>query len=285
MSLRINSEAPNFQAETTQGPISFHDWIGSGWAILFSHPKDFTPVCTTELGYMAGLKPEFDKRNTKILGLSVDPVDNHKRWSEDIEETQGHAVNYPLIGDPQLSVAKLYDMLPAEAGETSEGRTPADNATVRSVFIIVPDMKIKAMLTYPMSSGRNFDEVLRLLDSCQLTAKHQVATPVNWKHGDDVIIVPRSPTSRRSRNIPAAGRRRSPISGSCRSRADPAGDRLDGRGRRPCARLCFGSRAAMCWGTAGRGAPNSIGSKARISSFPATAAASSPGRSRKSGLV
>ncbi|MEA2781774.1 MAG: thioredoxin-dependent peroxiredoxin [Rhodospirillaceae bacterium] len=190
MSLRINSEAPNFTAETTQGPINFHDWIGNGWAILFSHPKDFTPVCTTELGYMARLKPEFDKRNTKILGLSVDPVDNHKRWSKDIEETQGYPVNYPMIGDPQLNVAKLYDMLPAEAGETSEGRTPADNATVRSVFIIGPDKKVKAMLTYPMSSGRNFDEVLRLLDSCQLTAKHQVATPVNWKQGDDVIIVP-----------------------------------------------------------------------------------------------
>ena len=190
MSLRINSEAPNFQAETTQGPISFHDWIGGGWAILFSHPKDFTPVCTTELGYMAGLKPEFDRRNTKILGLSVDPIDNHKRWSKDIEETQGHAVNYPMVCDPQLKVAKLYDMLPADAGETSEGRTPADNATVRSVFIIGPDKKIKAMLTYPMSSGRNFDEVLRLLDSCQLTAKHQVATPVNWKQGEDVIIVP-----------------------------------------------------------------------------------------------
>ena len=190
MSLRINAEAPNFTAETTQGQISFHDWIGNGWAILFSHPKDFTPVCTTELGYMARLKPEFDKRNTKILGLSVDPVDNHKRWSKDIEETQGHAVNYPMVGDPQLKVAKLYDMLPEGAGETSEGRTAADNATVRSVFIIGPDKKIKAMLTYPMSSGRNFDEVLRLLDSCQLPAKHQVATPVNWKHGEDVIIVP-----------------------------------------------------------------------------------------------
>ncbi|HYB11297.1 MAG TPA: peroxiredoxin [Alphaproteobacteria bacterium] len=190
MSLRINSEAPNFTTETTQGTINFHDWIGSGWAILFSHPKDFTPVCTTELGYMARLKPEFDKRNTKVLGLSVDPVDNHKRWSKDIEETQGHAVNYPLIGDPQLKIAKLYDMLPAESGETSEGRTAADNATVRSVFIIGPDKKVKAMLTYPMSSGRNFDEVLRLLDSCQLTAKHQVATPVNWKQGEDVIIVP-----------------------------------------------------------------------------------------------
>ena len=190
MSLRINAEAPNFTAETTQGPITFHDWIGNGWAILFSHPKDFTPVCTTELGYMARLAPEFAKRNTKVLGLSVDPVDNHKRWSKDIEETQGYAVNYPMIGDPQLKVAKLYDMLPEGAGETSEGRTAADNATVRSVFIIGPDNKIKAMLTYPMSSGRNFDEVLRLLDSCQLTAKHQVATPVNWKSGEDVIIVP-----------------------------------------------------------------------------------------------
>jgi thioredoxin-dependent peroxiredoxin len=190
MSLRINAEAPNFTAQTTQGPIDFHNWIGDGWAILFSHPKDFTPVCTTELGYMARLKPEFDKRNTKILGLSVDAVDNHSRWSKDIEETQGYPVTYPLIGDPQLKVAKLYDMLPAEAGDTSEGRTPADNATVRSVFLIGPDKKIKAMLTYPMSSGRNFDEVLRLLDSCQLTAKHQVATPVNWKLGEDVIIVP-----------------------------------------------------------------------------------------------
>jgi alkyl hydroperoxide reductase subunit AhpC len=190
MSLRINSEAPNFTADTTQGPINFHDFIGSGWAILFSHPKDFTPVCTTELGYMARLKPEFDKRNTKIIGLSVDPVDNHKRWSKDIEETQGYAVNYPMIGDPQLKVAKAYDMLPAEAGETSEGRTAVDNATVRSVFIIGPDKKVKAMFTYPMSSGRNFDEVLRLLDSCQLTAKHTVATPVNWKPGEDVIIPP-----------------------------------------------------------------------------------------------
>jgi thioredoxin-dependent peroxiredoxin len=190
MSLRINSEAPNFTAETTQGQINFHDWIGNGWAILFSHPKDFTPVCTTELGYMARLMPEFERRNTKILGLSVDPTDRHKQWSKDIEETQGYPVNYPMIGDPELKIAKLYDMLPEEAGNTSEGRTPADNATVRSVFIIGPDKKIKAMLTYPMSSGRNFDEVLRLLDSCQLTAKHQVATPVNWKQGDDVIIVP-----------------------------------------------------------------------------------------------
>ena len=190
MTLRINSEAPNFNAQTTQGAIDFHDWVGDGWAILFSHPKDFTPVCTTELGYMAGLQPEFAKRNCKILGLSVDPVGHHAEWSKDIEETQGHAVNYPLIGDPELKVAKLYDMLPAEAGDAAEGRTAADNATVRSVFIIGPDKTIKAMLTYPMSTGRNFDEVLRLLDSCQLTARHKVATPVNWRQGEDVIIVP-----------------------------------------------------------------------------------------------
>ena len=190
MTLRINAQAPNFTAETTQGRIDFHDWIGDGWAVLFSHPKDFTPVCTTELGYMAGLQPEFAKRNCKIIGLSVDPVDNHAAWSKDIEETQGHKVTYPLIGDPELNVAKLYDMLPAEAGDAAEGRTAADNATVRSVFVIGPDKGIKAMLTYPMSTGRNFDEVLRLLDSCQLTAKHKVATPVNWKQGEDVIIVP-----------------------------------------------------------------------------------------------
>ena len=188
MSLRINSEAPNFSAETTQGPINFHDWIGNGWAILFSHPKDFTPVCTTELGYMAGLKPEFDKRNTKIIGLSVDPVGNHSKWASDIQETQGHAVTYPLIGDPELKVATAYDMLPEGAGTTSEGRTAADNATVRSVFIVGPDKKIKATFTYPMSAGRNFDEVLRLLDAIQLNAKHNVATPVNWKPGGDVII-------------------------------------------------------------------------------------------------
>jgi alkyl hydroperoxide reductase subunit AhpC len=189
MTLRINSEAPDFSAETTQGSINFHQWIGDNWAILFSHPKDFTPVCTTELGYVAKLKPEFDKRQTKVIGLSVDPVNQHGAWSKDIEETQGAAVNYPLIGDPQLQVAKLYDMLPAEAGDTSEGRTPADNATVRSVFIIGPDKKIKAILTYPMTAGRNFDEVLRLLDSLQLSSKHPVATPVNWKQGEDVIIV------------------------------------------------------------------------------------------------
>jgi alkyl hydroperoxide reductase subunit AhpC len=202
MSLRIGSEAPNFTAETTQDTINLHDWIGNGWAMLFSHPKDFTPVCTTELGYMAGLKLEFDKRNCKIIGLSVDPVSNHSRWAKDIEETQGHAVTYPLIGDPQLKIAKLYDMLPAEAGDTSEGRTPADNATVRSVFIIGPDKKIKAMLTYPMSTGRNFDEVLRLLDSCQLTAKHAVATPVNWKPGDNVIIAPSVPDEQARQQYP-----------------------------------------------------------------------------------
>ena len=188
MSLRINSEAPNFTAETTQGTINFHEWIGDGWAILFSHPKDFTPVCTTELGYMAGLQPEFAKRNTKIIGLSVDPVASHGKWAADIEETQGHKVTYPMIGDTELKIAKLYDMLPAEAGTTSEGRTPADNATVRTVFVIGPDKKIKLMLIYPMSSGRNFDEVLRVLDSIQLTAKHSVSTPVNWKPGDDVVI-------------------------------------------------------------------------------------------------
>ena len=190
MTLRINSTAPDFTAQTTQGPIEFHKWIGDGWAILFSHPKDFTPVCTTELGYMAGLKPEFDKRNTKILGLSVDPVANHEKWAKDIEETQGHKVTYPMIGDPELKVAKAYDLLPEDAGTTSEGRTAANNATVRSVFVIGPDKQIKAMLTYPMNTGRNFDEVLRILDSVQLTANHMVATPVNWKHGQDVIIPP-----------------------------------------------------------------------------------------------
>jgi alkyl hydroperoxide reductase subunit AhpC len=188
MSLRINDTAPDFSAETTQGPIRFHEWIGDSWAILFSHPKDFTPVCTTELGYMAGLQPEFAKRNVKILGLSVDPVDSHGKWAKDIEDTQGHKVNYPMIGDPELKIAKLYDMLPADAGETSEGRTPANNATVRTVFVIGPDKKIKLMLSYPMATGRNFDEVLRVVDSLQLTARQPVATPVNWKQGEDVII-------------------------------------------------------------------------------------------------
>jgi len=188
MSLRINDTAPNFTAKTTQGTINFHEWIGNSWAILFSHPKDFTPVCTTELGYMAKIEPEFAKRNAKLIGLSIDPVENHSRWVADIEETQGAAVKYPMIGDTDLAVAKLYNMLPAEESGTSEGRTAATNATVRSVFIIGPDKKIKLMLTYPMTTGRNFDEILRVLDSMQLTAKHKVATPVNWKNGDDVII-------------------------------------------------------------------------------------------------
>ncbi|PAU60454.1 peroxiredoxin [Pseudomonas sp. PICF141] len=186
MAIRIGDEAPDFTAESTEGPLHFHEWIGDKWAILFSHPKDFTPVCTTELGYMAGLKPEFDKRNTKIVGLSVDPVSNHQSWAKDIEETQGHAVNYPMIGDENLVVAKLYDMIHPNA--SGGARTAVDNATVRSVFIIGPDKKVKAMLIYPMSAGRNFDEVLRLLDSLQLNAKHTVATPVNWRPGEDVII-------------------------------------------------------------------------------------------------
>jgi alkyl hydroperoxide reductase subunit AhpC len=188
MSLRINDLAPDFTAETTQGTIRFHDWIGDGWAILFSHPKDFTPVCTTELGYMAGLQPEFEKRNCRTIGLSVDPVVEHGKWAADIEETQGHRVSYPMIGDPELKIAKLYDMLPAEAGESSKGRTAVDNATVRTVFVIGPDKRIKLMLSYPMGTGRNFDEVLRVLDSIQLGSRHKVATPVNWKPGEDVII-------------------------------------------------------------------------------------------------
>ena len=190
MSIRINSEVPNLVVETTQGSFALRDWIGESWAILFSHPKDFTPVCTTELGYVAGLTEEFDKRNCKIIGISVDPVEDHLRWIKDIEETQGHKVTYPLIGDPKLEVAKAFDMLAADDSDTSEGRTAVDNATVRSVFLIGPDQRIKGIITYPMSTGRNFDEVLRLLDSCQLTVKHQVATPVNWNRGDDVIIIP-----------------------------------------------------------------------------------------------
>ena len=188
MSLRINDTAPNFTALTTQGVIDFHTWIGDSWAILFSHPKDFTPVCTTELGYMARIEPEFTKRNAKLIGQSVDPIDAHGRWVADIEETQGATVRYPMIGDTELAVAKLYNMLPAEEAGTSEGRTAATNATVRSVFIVGPDKKIKLMLTYPMTTGRNFDEILRVLESMQLTAKHKVATPVNWQQGDDVII-------------------------------------------------------------------------------------------------
>ena len=188
MSLRIGDVAPDFEADTTEGRIRFHEWIGDKWAIIFSHPKDFTPVCTTELGYMAKLKPEFDKRNTKVIGLSVDPVDSHAKWATDIAETQGAAPNYPMIGDTDLSISKLYNMLPAESGSTYAGRTAMDNMTVRTVFVIGPDKKIKLMISYPMTTGRNFDEVLRVLDSLQMTAKHRVATPVNWKQGDDVII-------------------------------------------------------------------------------------------------
>jgi len=188
MALALNDTAPDFEADTTEGRIKFHDWVGDKWAVLFSHPKDFTPVCTTELGYMAKIKPEFDKRGVKIIGLSVDPVDRHAKWAEDIKETQGFAPNYPMIGDPDLKISKAYGMLPASTSGTSEGRTPADNQTVRNVFVIGPDKKIKLILVYPMTTGRNFDEVLRVIDSMQLTAKHRVATPVNWKQGDDVII-------------------------------------------------------------------------------------------------
>jgi alkyl hydroperoxide reductase subunit AhpC len=190
MTLQISQTVPDFQAETTEGTINFHDWIGDSWVILFSHPKDFTPVCSTELGYMAKLKPEFDKRNCKVLGISVDPVENHEKWSKDIEDITGYAPNYPLIGDSDLKVAKLYGMLPADAGDSSDGRTAADNQTVRNVFVIGPDKKVKLIFAYPMSTGRNFDEILRVLDSIQLTATHQVATPVNWQNGEDVIIVP-----------------------------------------------------------------------------------------------
>ena len=188
--LAIGSDAPDFDAKTTDGPIRFHQWLGDSWGVIFSHPKDFTPVCTTELGYMARIKPEFDRRRVKVIGLSIDPVENHAGWAKDIAETQGTAVNFPMIGDTDLKVAKLYGMLPAEAGDTCEGRTAADNATVRNVYVVGPDKKIKLVISYPMSTGRNFDEVLRVIDSMQLTAKHKVATPVNWKHGDDVIILP-----------------------------------------------------------------------------------------------
>lgn len=190
MSLRINDQAPNFTAETTEGTINFHDWLGDGWAILFSHPKDYTPVCTTELGYVAKLKPEFEKRNCKVIGLSIDPVDNHAGWAKDIEETQGTKVNFPMIADTDLNVAKLYSMFPANEDESMENRTAMTNATVRTVFIIGPDKNIKLMMSYPMTTGRNFDEIMRVLESMQLTAEHKVATPVNWQNGDDVIIVP-----------------------------------------------------------------------------------------------
>ncbi len=203
MSLRINDEAPNFKAQTTQGEIDFHQWIGDGWAVLFSHPKDFTPVCTTELGDVARLVPEFSKRNVKVIGLSVDPVESHSKWAADIEETQGAAVSYPIIGDSNLAVAKLYDMLPADAGTTSEGRTAVNNQTVRTVFVVGPDKKIKLTLVYPMSTGRNFDEVLRVIDSIPLTAKHKVATPVNWKPGEDVIIAPSVSNEEAQKTYPA----------------------------------------------------------------------------------
>jgi alkyl hydroperoxide reductase subunit AhpC len=203
MALRINDMAPDFDAETTQGRIRFHEFIGDSWCVLFSHPKDFTPVCTTELGYMAGLQSEFEKRNCKIIGLSVDPVADHGKWAADIEKSQGNKVNYPMIGDSELKIARVYGMLPADAGETCAGRTAANNATVRTVFVIGPDKKIKLMLVYPMTTGRNFDEVLRVLDSMQLTAKHQVATPVNWKPGNDVIIVPAVSNEEAAKKYPA----------------------------------------------------------------------------------
>ena len=210
MPLRIGDEAPNFTVETTEGTINFHDWIGDGYAILFSHPKDFTPVCTTELGYMAGLKPEFDKRSTKVIGLSIDSVEDHNAWLSDIEETQGHAVNYPLIGDTDLEVAKLYDMIHPNASGAAKSRTAADNATIRSVFVVGPDKLIKLMITYPMSTGRNFDEVLRVLDSIRLTARHKVATPVNWRPGEDVIIVPAVSNEAAKEKFPDGWKARSP---------------------------------------------------------------------------
>jgi thioredoxin-dependent peroxiredoxin len=203
MAIRLGDEAPNFTAQTTQGEINFHEWLGNSWGVLFSHPKDFTPVCTTELGYMASLKPEFEKRNVKVIGLSVDPVENHQRWSNDIAEATGHSPNYPMIGDTDLKVSKLYDMLPASVGGTSEGRTAMDNMTVRNVFVIGPDKKVKLVIVYPMSTGRNFDEVLRVIDSMQLTANYSVATPVNWKDGDDCIIVPAVSNEEAKEKFPA----------------------------------------------------------------------------------
>jgi len=201
MAIRLGDIAPDFEADTTEGRIRFHEWIGDSWAVLFSHPKDFTPVCTTELGYMARVKPEFDKRNVKIIGISVDPVEDHHRWAADIEETQGHAPNYPMIGDTRLEIAKLYDMLPASAGDSHAGRTPADNATVRNVFVIGPDKRVKLVLVYPMSTGRNFDEVLRVIDSMQLTQQYSVSTPANWQKGDDVIVLPSIPTDEARRRF------------------------------------------------------------------------------------
>src|SRR4051812_37864065 len=202
MALQLGETAPDFEADTTHGKIRFHDWLGDSWGVLFSHPKDFTPVCTTELGYMAKIKPEFDRRGVKIIGISVDPVDDHQRWAKDIEETQGHAPNYPMIGDPGLVVAKLYDMLPADSGDSSAGRTAANNATVRNVFVIGPDKKVKLVLVYPMTTGRNFDEVLRVIDSMQLTTRFSVSTPANWNKGEDVIVVPSIPTDEARQKFP-----------------------------------------------------------------------------------
>ncbi len=217
MAIRIGSTAPDFDADTTEGRIRFHDWIGNSWCVLFSHPKDFTPVCTTELGYMARIKPDFEKRNVKIIGLSVDPVDRHAKWAEDIKATQGYAPNYPMIGDSDLKVSKLYEMLPEETAGGADGRTPADNQTVHNVLVIGPDKKIKLVIAYPMTTGRNFDEVLRVIDSLQLTAKHRVATPVNWKPGRTSSSRARCRTRRRKRSTRKAGRRRAPTSASCRS--------------------------------------------------------------------
>ena len=233
LALQIGDTAPDFETDTTEGRIRFHDWIGDAWCVLFSHPKDFTPVCTTELGYMAKIKPEFDKRNVKIIGLSVDPVQNHAKWASDIQETQGFAPNYPMIGDTDLSISKLYGMLPASTSGTSEGRTPADNQTVRNVFVIGPDKKIKLVLVYPMTTGRNFDEVLRVIDSLQLTAKHRVATPVNWKQGEDVIIAGSVSDEEAKQIYPKAGKRPSPTSGSS-PHPDRWGDLVPRAGGRPC---------------------------------------------------
>jgi alkyl hydroperoxide reductase subunit AhpC len=226
MAIRLGDEAPNFTAETTEGTINFHEYLGDGWGVLFSHPKDFTPVCTTELGYMASLKPEFDKRNVKVLGLSVDPVENHKRWSQDIAEATGHSPNYPMIGDTDLKISKLYDMLPAAVEGSSEGRTAVDNMTVRNVFVVGPDKKVKLIIIYPMSTGRNFDEVLRVIDSLQLTAKYSVATPVNWKDGEDCIIVPAVTDEQAKEKFPAGWKTVNPY-----LRVTPQPNKVKGEGQ------------------------------------------------------
>jgi alkyl hydroperoxide reductase subunit AhpC len=226
MAIRLGDEAPNFTAETTEGTINFHEYLGDGWGVLFSHPKDFTPVCTTELGYMASLKPEFDKRNVKVLGLSVDPVENHKRWSQDIAEATGHSPNYPMIGDTDLKISKLYDMLPAAVEGSSEGRTAVDNMTVRNVFVVGPDKKVKLIIVYPMSTGRNFDEVLRVIDSLQLTAKYSVATPANWKDGEDCIIVPAVTDEQAKEKFPAGWKTVNPY-----LRVTPQPNKVKGEGQ------------------------------------------------------